>query len=506
MDILQRATQLLRPFMPEERRNTWLTLAFHAEQRDVYDAIPQSGATADFTVRCVSRLLDRGCLGSRHALSVLLDVVRSEAGEDRQEAFRALIEELDHKCAGIRAGAGASAPAAVPAVPGRDLVYISYRHRDRAWHDRLRRVLDADPRLRGLIWDDTEIPGGADWEQQIHEHVPRARIMIMLASDDYFDPAVSGAFEPEIKPALQAHANGEIAILWMPVRPLSIATSPVRHITSATGSGAVPLELLAPEEQAASLIKVYREVLRLLGMPGEPVGSIVLSAAQSPVTSRSRSPNAVNQPQIPGAKMTATATILFLAASPEDQKKLALDKEAREIRSKIRASKHRDSLEFKTEWAVRPGDLLQYLNELKPQAVHFGGHGDTSELILNDEQGKSKPVSATALRALFDLHKQTVRLVVLNACYSKPQAKAIVKVIDCAVGMKKEIGDDAAIVFAAAFYGKLGFGASVQEAFKEGLVALMMEGIPEEKTPELLVKNGVDPARVFLVGPDANPG
>jgi len=59
MDILQRATQLLQPFMGEDRRDTWLTVAFH-EHRGIYDAIRQNGATADFTVRCVSRLLDRG--------------------------------------------------------------------------------------------------------------------------------------------------------------------------------------------------------------------------------------------------------------------------------------------------------------------------------------------------------------------------------------------------------------------------------------------------------------
>ena len=54
--------------------------------------------------------------------------------------------------------------------------------------------------------------------------------------------------------------------------------------------------------------------------------------------------------------MTSTSTILFLAASPDGEQKLALDKEAREIRNKIRASDHRDSLVFRTEWAVRPDD------------------------------------------------------------------------------------------------------------------------------------------------------
>ena len=138
--------------------------------------------------------------------------------------------------------------------------------------------------------------------------------------------------------------------------------------------------------------------------------------------------------------------------------------------------------------------------------VHFSGHGTAGEILLEDESGQAKPVGREALRALFGLYARDVRAVILNACYSKPQAEAIVEVIDCAVGMGREIGDQAAIVFAAAFYRKLGFGASVREAFDEGCVALMLRGIPEEKTPELLVKHGVDAGRVFLAGPDANPG
>lgn len=199
-------------------------------------------------------------------------------------------------------------------------------------------------------------------------------------------------------------------------------------------------------------------------------------------------------------------TVLFLAASPDDETKLALDKECRAIHEKIRASDFPNELELKTEWAVRPDDLLQYLNEHCPHVVHFSGHGSTSEeLILHDEYDQAKPVSLAALRALFTTLKDNIRLLVLNACYSCPQAEAIVEIIDCAVGMNKAIGDQAAIVFAASFYRALGFGKSVKEAFEQGCTALLLEGIPEENTPELLVKKGVDAGKVFFAGAAANP-
>lgn len=192
--------------------------------------------------------------------------------------------------------------------------------------------------------------------------------------------------------------------------------------------------------------------------------------------------------------------ILFLAANPADTNKLALDEEIREITSKIRAADHHDSIDLISSWAVRPDDLLQLLNQHKPQIVHFSGHGSNSgELILTDNSGVSKPVTSRAIKALFTTLKDNVMAVILNACYSREQAEAITQVIDCAVGMSDSIGDKAAITFTASFYRALGFGRSIQDAFDQGITALLLEGIPEENIPELLVKSGVDPSQVVLI-------
>ena len=108
-----------------------------------------------------------------------------------------------------------------------------------------------------------------------------------------------------------------------------------------------------------------------------------------------------------------------------------------------------------------------------------------------------------ALVHLFRTLKDNIRLVLLNACSTRPQAEAIAETIDCTIGMRKPIGDDAAIVFAASFYRALGFGRSVKEAFEVGKAALLLEGIPEDKTPELLTRAGVDASAIIFVQPPA---
>jgi len=216
--------------------------------------------------------------------------------------------------------------------------------------------------------------------------------------------------------------------------------------------------------------------------------------------------------------------ILFLGSNPAQTQPLALNHEIKAIRRMLRASEHRDVFQLTSRWAVEPDDLLQALNEERPVIVHFSGHGSPAgEIILMDASGAQKPVrggtleaplardashtargaqepaSARALKALFTSLKDNIRLVVLNACYSRIQAEAIAEVIDCVVGMSDAISDRAAIAFAASFYRALGFGRSVQEAYEQGNVSLGLEGIGEETIPDLLERDGIDAASVVLV-------
>jgi hypothetical protein len=194
--------------------------------------------------------------------------------------------------------------------------------------------------------------------------------------------------------------------------------------------------------------------------------------------------------------------VLLVCANPRGTAALKLDEEVRQIESKVRGSEYRDCIKIITSLAARPDDLLQYLNEHQPHVVHFSGHGsEEEEIILLDRDGKPKSVSKEALVSLFRTLKGNIRVVMLNACFSEPQASAIIQEIDCAIGMKRAIGDDAAITFAASFYRAVGFGRSVKEAVDQGKSALLLEGILEERTPVLLNRRGVAPESVFLIDP-----
>lgn len=203
-------------------------------------------------------------------------------------------------------------------------------------------------------------------------------------------------------------------------------------------------------------------------------------------------------------------TILFLAANPSRTDPRALDREARAIQVELERSGFRDSFELVTRWAVEPLDLLRELRKLKPTVVHFSGHGrqhgdaahDTDPqqhgLFFQGSDGSPRLVSTDAIKEAFGAAGGSVKLVVLSACYSEPQAEALLAHVDCVIGMSDSLSDEAARSFAIGFYGGLGERESVAAAFKQGRAAIGLEGLRESDRPQIKIRAGVDVARVIL--------
>jgi hypothetical protein len=145
-------------------------------------------------------------------------------------------------------------------------------------------------------------------------------------------------------------------------------------------------------------------------------------------------------------------TILILAANPTDAARLRLDQEVREIDNGLQRAQRRDEFVLKQAWAVRRTDFRRAMLDLRPDIVHFCGHGSGEEgIAFEDENGQAKFVSTDALTGFFELFADKVECVVLNACYSEAQAEAIAEHIPYVIGMKSAIGDAAALEFAVAF-------------------------------------------------------
>src|SRR6185503_7550074 len=166
--------------------------------------------------------------------------------------------------------------------------------------------------------------------------------------------------------------------------------------------------------------------------------------------------------------------ILFLGADPSSESRLSLTREVTEIRDRLESFNHRFHIEDR--WVLRADRLHRPIFKIRPDILHFSGHGTPDgELVFHGPKDEVMPAPITAITNIFAILDNKVRCVVLSACYSKIQAKAIADHVPVVIGMTGAIADEDAIEFAGEFYGLLGMGAHVQEAFETASNVLAMK-------------------------------
>jgi hypothetical protein len=199
---------------------------------------------------------------------------------------------------------------------------------------------------------------------------------------------------------------------------------------------------------------------------------------------------------------------LFIASNPRGTKALSLEEEFRDIAVRLKVDGLRERVRLLPRLAARSDDLMEGLLEEEPDVVHFSGHGEANgALVVVGADGQPHEVSVQALAALFSAVNSPVRIVVLNACFSEPQAQMLADVVGCAIGMDRPISDEGARIFSGAFYRALAYRRSVAESYEQGCAALGLQGKTKETlTPKLHKRAGVDPALLVLcVRGSANP-
>ena len=190
--------------------------------------------------------------------------------------------------------------------------------------------------------------------------------------------------------------------------------------------------------------------------------------------------------------MTGNIRILFLSANPWTTSRILVDEEAREIFERIQEGPYRDRFELHKHVATRPLDLQKLLLMHKPHIVHFSGHGNKGQkLIFGGTNGRGKTIDHQGLADVFALYNEHVKLVLLNACFTKAQARSISEVVNYSIGTGKGIGDKVGVAFAGAFYRALGFGKSIKAAFESAKAELALTKIPRSGGIELFIQDGL---------------
>ena len=223
--------------------------------------------------------------------------------------------------------------------------------------------------------------------------------------------------------------------------------------------------------------KDKREALRTRALPAVP----------SSPTRRRSTPSRL--------KKLKRLTVLFLSSNPVPSSNLRTDVEFKRVLTAIRGSRYRDSVRLEHRPAADVQSILDALNDLRPEVVHFSGHGDQDGIYLDNNQ-----IPRYASDELDDFSTHTdyefiakalkatdfsPKLVVLNSCLSSFGAEKLGEFAGAVISMDLPISDVAASVFSPQLYSALASGQSLQAAFLQALLAVETAVIDDIEIPRL---------------------
>lgn len=254
------------------------------------------------------------------------------------------------------------------------------------------------------------------------------------------------------------------------------------------------------EETLAVFVDKYKARISVLASAEALTRVLTRGEVRSTVRPAEKDRRAVLQ-QFSGTGMSlGSNVILFLPANPDTTSRLVLERECATIERELRTIPYRDDFEFHSRWIVTVDDVMRSLNELMPVVIHFSGYSTGGEvsILLGDGDGGQQRVDGGMLARLVGAMAPSVRMVVLNGCYSDVFAEALCDVVDCVVGVPGPIGDDAARAFATGFYRALGNRRSVGNALDQATATLIVKQYPDEMQPRYRSREGIDVHDVVL--------
>ena len=238
-------------------------------------------------------------------------------------------------------------------------LFISYSHRDIKWLEQLRTHLKPLERNYNLErWDDSRIKPGDKWLAEIEQALARAAVALLLVSPDF----VASDFidRKEMPSLLDVAKNQGLAILWVPLRPISLKLFPQIEQYQA---------LFPPERTLADMTAVEQD--RTMAKISETILETIDKAKQQETLKQNHNLQRVENDRLELLKAQSDAHAVEAQRWRAEAQRLAKEKE--DLRLQVEPAVSPGSLpSIQTEGAAPPGPALIQLSADRGSLVRVG--------------------------------------------------------------------------------------------------------------------------------------
>jgi hypothetical protein len=168
---------------------------------------------------------------------------------------------------------------------------------------------------------------------------------------------------------------------------------------------------------------------------------------------------------------------------------LDLRAQFKRIRRSISVAGSSENIKITGIFDATANEIIEEINRVQPSIIHISGRQERGTIMLHDRSRKLVPFDATKLAdALARVRNKSLRLVILDTCYSMQQAKRLTeRGVPYAIGIYDAIADDVATDFYADFYNQLASGHDLETSLETA--TLLYEGSLDDKKKRMLEKD-----------------
>ena len=142
-------------------------------------------------------------------------------------------------------------------------LFISYSHLNADVRKRLRTILYPLKLYHKIdIWDDTQIPPGSRWREEIEQALERTRVALLLVSADFL--ASDFVTQVELPKLFAAEKQGRVRIFWLPLAPCLWEITELKEIQAAIKPPGRTLSQMSSEEQNEVFKQIGLAISRVL--------------------------------------------------------------------------------------------------------------------------------------------------------------------------------------------------------------------------------------------------